>query len=53
VLGVIEMRRHYSNYFKGLPHFKEYRTRLVTLPEFADVSAVLDEIEDTFREVTA
>ena len=30
VLGVLEMRRHYSNYFKGLPHFKEDRMELVT-----------------------
>lgn len=48
VLGVIEMRRHYSNYFKGIPHFKDYRMRLVTLPDYNDVSAVLDEIEATF-----
>src|SRR5690606_10194293 len=25
--GVLEMRRHYANYFRGLPHFKEYRMR--------------------------
>src|SRR5690606_28710258 len=28
--GVVEMRRHYSNYFKGLPDFKEHRMKLVT-----------------------
>jgi tRNA-dihydrouridine synthase B len=28
-LGILEMRRHYSNYFRGLPHFKEYRMKLV------------------------
>lgn len=28
--GVVEMRRHYTNYFKGLPDFKEHRLRLVT-----------------------
>ena len=28
-VGIVEMRRHYSQYFKGLDHFKEFRTRLV------------------------
>ena len=31
VLGILEMRRHYSNYLKGLSHIKEFRTRLVTV----------------------
>ena len=29
VLGVFETRRHYTNYFKGIPHFKEYRMKMV------------------------
>ncbi|MFN7013470.1 MAG: tRNA dihydrouridine synthase, partial [Bacteroidia bacterium] len=29
-LGVLEMRRHYTNYFKGVPHFKDFRMKLVT-----------------------
>ncbi|CAM1361011.1 putative tRNA-dihydrouridine synthase 1 [Tenacibaculum litopenaei] len=29
-LGVVETRRHYTNYFKGIPHFKEYRLKMVT-----------------------
>jgi len=45
VLGIIEMRRHYTNYFKGIPHFKDYRMRLVTLPTFAEVLDVLEEID--------
>ncbi|MEX1190216.1 MAG: tRNA dihydrouridine synthase DusB [Bacteroidia bacterium] len=45
VLGIIEMRRHYTNYFKGIPHFKEYRMQLVTLKTYEEVSAVLDEID--------
>ncbi len=32
-LGVLEMRRHYTNYFKGIPNFKEDRMELVTLME--------------------
>lgn len=48
-LGVFETRRHYTNYFKGIPHFKEYRTKMVTsdLPE--DVFAAFDEVESTFK----
>ncbi len=45
VLGIIEMRRHYTNYFKGIPHFKEYRMQLVTIKTHEEVSSVLDEIE--------
>ena len=45
VLGIIEMRRNYTNYFKGIPHFKEYRMQLVTLKTHEEVSSVLDEIE--------
>ena len=44
VLGILEMRRHYANYFKGIDHFKDYRIRLVTLNAFEDIMAVLDEI---------
>ncbi|UTW64052.1 tRNA dihydrouridine synthase DusB [bacterium SCSIO 12741] len=29
-LGIVETRRHYGNYFRGIPHFKEFRSRLVT-----------------------
>ena len=45
VLGVLETRRHYTNYFKGIPHFKEYRTRMVTSNASADVSAALADVE--------
>ena len=44
VLGVIEMRRHYTNYFKGLDHFKEYRMNLVTCNDIATIYATLDEV---------
>ncbi len=45
VLGVLETRRHYTNYFKGIPHFKDYRTRLVTSNASQDVFAALDDVE--------
>lgn len=47
-LGVFEMRRHYSNYFKGLPDFKPYRTRLVLADTAAEVHAILDEVLDVY-----
>lgn len=42
--GVLEMRRHYANYFKGLPNFKEHRQRLVTLDSPAEIVTALEEI---------
>jgi tRNA-dihydrouridine synthase B len=47
-LGVLEMRRHYANYFKGISHFKEHRMKLVTKDASADVFAALEEIQATF-----
>ena len=44
VLGVLETRRHYTNYFKGIPNFKEYRTRMVTANDSADVFATFDAV---------
>lgn len=41
-LGVVEMRRHYANYFKGLREFKQHRLDLVTLDDVADVREKLD-----------
>lgn len=43
-LGINEMRRHYSNYFKGMDHFKEYRLRMVTAKTQGDVNEILDEV---------
>lgn len=47
-LGVLEMRRHYANYFKGIPNFKDHRIKLVTQDEAAVVFEALDEIEKAF-----
>jgi putative TIM-barrel protein, nifR3 family len=48
VLGILEMRRHYANYLKGLPNIKEYRTRLVTVKTLREVDAILDEVKEKF-----
>ena len=47
-LAVFETRRHYTNYFKGIPHFKEYRMKMVTSDEASDVFAAFDEVEEKF-----
>ncbi|MFM7671506.1 MAG: tRNA dihydrouridine synthase DusB [Bacteroidota bacterium] len=44
IVGINEMRRHYSNYLKGLPNIKDYRLKLVTLKTEEEINAVLDEI---------
>jgi tRNA-dihydrouridine synthase B len=51
-LGIAEMKRHYSNYFKGIAHFKEYRMRLVTSFDLNEIMATLDEIIERSDEFT-
>jgi tRNA-dihydrouridine synthase B len=48
VLGILEMRRHYSNYFKGLPHFKEFRMKLVQSMELDEILETMDIILKEF-----
>ena len=45
IVGINEMRRHYTNYLKGLPGIKDYRGKLVTLKTVEEIDAVLDEIQ--------
>ncbi len=47
-LGIFEMRRHYTNYFKGIPDFKPFRTRLVEVETVEEVYAILDEVIETY-----
>jgi tRNA-dihydrouridine synthase B len=49
-LGVFETRRHYTNYFKGIPHFKHYRQQMVTLDEASEVFGVFDAVESNLQE---
>ena len=44
-VGIVEMRRHYGNYFKGLPNFKDTRTKLVTTDSIAEIHAILDDVK--------
>ena len=45
VLGILEMRRHYTNYLKGFPHIKEFRNKLVNLKSYEEIAVVLQEIQ--------
>jgi tRNA-dihydrouridine synthase B len=47
-LGIFEMRRHYSNYFKGLADFKPFRTQLVQAERYQDVVAILEEVSASY-----
>jgi nifR3 family TIM-barrel protein len=49
-LGVFETRRHYTNYFRGIPHFKDYRMKMVTSDDADDVFAVFDEVLEIFSD---
>ena len=49
IVGVMETRRHYTNYFKGIPHFKEYRLKMVTSDSAQDVFNVFDEVLQKFE----
>ena len=46
--GIFEMRRHYANYFKGIPNFKEYRMKLVSLESVEAIEDVLNDIRNKF-----
>jgi len=47
-LGIVEMRRHYTNYFRALPHFKEYRQTLVTSLDLTEIKQVLTSIQEEY-----
>lgn len=47
-LGILEMRRHYTNYFKGLKGVKAYRAKLVQANDAAMVLELLDEVEHVY-----
>jgi tRNA-dihydrouridine synthase B len=48
VVGINEMRRHYTNYLKGMPNIKEYRNKLVTLKEKEEIIEVLNDVVDQY-----
>ncbi|MFY0602235.1 MAG: tRNA dihydrouridine synthase DusB [Cyclobacteriaceae bacterium] len=48
--GIFEMRRHYTNYFRGIPNFKPFRTRLVESMTYEDLKSILSEIPEVYQE---
>ena len=46
--GINEMRRHYTNYFRGIPNFKPYRNKLVQLNSYQEIDTLLEEILNVF-----
>jgi nifR3 family TIM-barrel protein len=51
-LGVLEMRRHYTNYFRGFPNIKHFRSLLVTEDEPGVLFEILDQIFETYTSIT-
>jgi len=47
--GVYEMRRHYTNYFRGIPNFKPYRTHLIQSETYEELLGILDEISRQYE----
>ncbi|WP_442589635.1 tRNA dihydrouridine synthase DusB [Pedobacter sp. AW31-3R] len=50
-VGIFEMRRHYANYFKGLPDFKPYRMLLVKEDNIEIIHSILDEVSDKYQHI--
>tara|TARA_B110000003_G_C16635868_1_gene528378 strand:- start:1402 stop:2394 length:993 start_codon:yes stop_codon:yes gene_type:complete len=50
VLGIAEMKRHYTNYFKGISHFKDYRIKMVTSDSAEEVYEILDKVKEEFAD---
>lgn len=48
VVGILEMRKHYSNYFRALPHFKDIKTKLVTSVDLNEILEILNKIENEY-----
>ena len=47
-LGVLEMRRHYTNYFRGYRGVKQFRQKLVMQDDPSILFEILDQIEETY-----
>ncbi|REG84676.1 tRNA dihydrouridine synthase DusB [Algoriphagus antarcticus] len=49
-LGILEMRRHYTNYFRGMPNFKQYRSEMVTAETYEHVYEILEQVSDVYAD---
>jgi tRNA-dihydrouridine synthase B len=48
--GILEMRRHYTNYFRGMPNFKTYRTEMVTADTYEQVAEILGQVAEAYSD---
>lgn len=48
-VGIVEMRRHYANYFKGIPDFKQYRQRMVTEDNSEKLFDLFEEVVEAYK----
>ena len=48
-LGIAEMKRHYSNYFKGIPNFKSCRIKMITSESSDEILKILETIPSKFN----
>jgi nifR3 family TIM-barrel protein len=49
-VGLIEMRQHYSNYFRGIPHFKDFRRKFLEVFTLEEMDEVIGEASNFYRE---
>ena len=49
-LGLIEMRQHYSNYFRGIPHFKEHRRKFLEVMTLNEINDLIGQTQEFYRE---
>ncbi|MBD8083985.1 tRNA dihydrouridine synthase DusB [Chryseobacterium caseinilyticum] len=49
-LGLIEMRQHYSNYFRGIPHFKDFRRKFLEVYSLEEMDEVIKETQEFYEE---
>lgn len=47
--AILEMRKHYSSYFRAIPNFKQFRIKLMTLTDLEEIRNLLTEIENSCR----
>ncbi|MDN5480986.1 MAG: tRNA dihydrouridine synthase DusB [Chryseobacterium sp.] len=52
-LGLIEMRQHYSNYFRGVPHFKEFRKKFLEVFTLEEMDVLIKETQKFYEEYQA
>ena len=52
-LGLVEMRQHYSNYFRGIPHFKDFRRKFLEVFTLQEMDAVIQETQEFYAEYQA